>query len=112
MPRPVPRDLSHLRGQWAHAVVLLVPEASVAAANQAAADWDPDAGGDRTFTDAPRCSATGAEPATHRITRTRATTAMRDAIESAAVVGLEVFREQTIRQVLRAKSLKIVVEPG
>lgn len=64
------------------------------AANNAAASWDPDTGGGKTF-GAVKLSASGAEPASHYGCSTQATDAMRDKMLQAvsSVPLYKVYRE-------------------
>lgn len=79
---------------YPHRYVVIVSLTHLTAANNAARQWDPDAGGGKTFSTV-RLSATGLEPATHTACETSATEGMKGLIMAAAnVPWIEVFDRQ------------------
>ena len=77
--------------EWVYRFIIIVPLASLTAANAAAKIWDPDTGGDKTFGSV-ELSPTGRRPATHTACNTAATSNMRTRIQSIALTpGVRVY---------------------
>lgn len=75
-----------MAGEYTDRCFIFCTVGNLAAANVAAAAWDPDDGSE-TFGSDDGCSADGLTPATHYCANTAATTAMVTAIDAAKTVG-------------------------
>lgn len=80
MPKKEPVD--NMATEYVYRYYIFIKENKLATANNLAANWDPDTGGDETFGSV-RLSPTGQEPATHYGAATYATPTMRDGITNA-----------------------------
>jgi hypothetical protein len=102
------------RTAYAHRHFIIIAIAKATEASRDAKAWDPDTGGDRTFSNV-RLSATGVEPATHYGANTASTAAMRTGVLASrdGSVIYALYREAdgwTWEKALRASGLKLIVK--
>lgn len=99
---------------WKYRYIIIMPLAQATLSNLAAASWDPDRGGDKTFGGV-RLSASGKEPATHTACNTAATEAMKTDIlgHTTGNVSIQVYDGKKVswENALQAAGLKEIRPP-